>query len=258
MRDVVSAVRAECRRQRKRMAILDEMGMLARRLEAVERPHVGLSSSGSNPTRAEIHDFIAAHGPVGRGEIGRALGGSLNALDEKLKGLRQAGEIVIDGERPHRRYRASRTKPVRSAASPPPARPAEVVVCSGPADLLALIAEHEPVSSARLRQMTGLDYQKVVEWGRALVRQRAVTFDGEGPDRSWRVAAERDLRAEILQTIAAQPEALNERRIALALRASYEQVVAICTALLDEGEVTLPEGSGYLLTERSRALEVVR
>jgi hypothetical protein len=258
MRDVMSAVRSEYRRQRKRMAILCEMDVLARRLAAVERAHAGQTSSRRNPTRTEIRDFIAAHGPVGRGDVGRALGGSLNALDEQLKRLRRAGEIVVDGERPHRRYRAPQTKPAQPASSPLPPRPAQVVDCSGPTDLLALVAEHGPVSSARLRQLTGLGYQQVVEWGRLLARQRAVAFDGEGPDRIWRALAARDLRFEILQTIAAQPGALNERRIALALRASYEQVVESCARLLDDGDVTLPEGSGYVVAERSSSLEIVR
>ena len=84
MADVTAAVRSEFKRQRKRMAILEEMDVLARRLQAVERSHSD-ASGRPNPTRAEIRDYIVAHGPVSRGEIGRALGGSMNALDDKLR-----------------------------------------------------------------------------------------------------------------------------------------------------------------------------
>ena len=249
MADVTAAVRSECKRQRKRMAILEEMDVLARRLQAVERSHPD-RSSGPNPTRAELRDYIAAHGPVSRSEIGRALGGSMNALDDKLRRLKASGEIVVEGERPNRRYRVLDTAVTRSGQPSEPRRPAQVVDCSGPTDLLALIVEHGPISSARLRELTGLDFQQLLEWGRMLTRQRSVTFDGEGPDRSWRPVAERDLRSEVLETIAAQPGVLNERRLALALRARHEHVVAICAQLLDDGVVTLAEGRGYLLNER--------
>ena len=254
MADVTAAVRSECKRQRKRMAILEEMDVLARRLQAVERSHTD-GSGRPNPTRAEIRDCIVAHGPVSRGEIGRALGGSMNALDDKLRRLTAAGDIVAEGERPNRRYRARDAAVAHSGQPSEPRRPAQVVDCSGPTDLLALIGEHGPISSARLRELTGLDFQQLVEWGRMLTRQRSVTFDGEGPDRIWRPVAERDLRSEVVQTIAAQPGVLNERRLALALRARHEHVIAICTQLLNDGVVTLGEGRGYLLNERLTTAE---
>lgn len=272
MDTLLSAVHSERERQRKRLAILGKIERLARKLDVDQasghpeparrarrerhvRPGRATSRSRSrpNPSGADIASFIAKHGPVGRAEINRALGGDLNSLDGHLKRLTGKGTIDVEGERPHRRYRApnARRPPEvlaasesRSSALTP--APAAVASCTGAEDLLALISEHAPVTTARLREVTGLGYQEIIDWGRILARRRAVSFEGEGPERTWRPKAERDLSAEVMAMIVAEPAVHNEHRLTLALRASYESVSSVCADLLDRDAISLTESNTYV------------
>jgi DNA-binding transcriptional ArsR family regulator len=200
MDTLLSAVHSERERQCRRLAILGKIERLARELDVDEasgrperarsargerqvRPGRAKSRSRPNPSGVDIARFIAKHGPVGRAEIHRALGGDLNSLDGHLKRLTGKGTIDVEGERPHRRYRAPnpRRPPEALAASESPSpAPVAVASCAGAEDLLALISEHAPVTTARLREVTELGYQEIIDWGRLLARRHAVAFEGEG------------------------------------------------------------------------------
>jgi hypothetical protein len=119
--------------------------------------------------------------------------------------------------------------------------------------LFALIARHGSVTTARLRQLTGLGDGQIIEWGRALARRRVIAFDGEGPERTWRPVARRDLTREIFETIAADPGRFNDHRLALALRVAYERITLACAELIDQGLVVLTEANTYLPTAGEQA-----
>jgi DNA-binding transcriptional ArsR family regulator len=279
MDTLLSTIRSECDRQRSQMAIWEQIESLVDKLdvrqEPVERtsePRVGsVRSTGqrrsrrqvrSNPSRDDILRFIAEHGPVGRREINRALAGDVNSLDRHLTRLVRAGMIEVEGESPRRRYRTPRADLSSTAAPSAEGAPRadttdERVPCSGPDELLSLIGAHAPITTQRLRELTGLGYQQLIEWGRVLARRRAVTFVGEGPNRSWRPMPKQDLASEVLATISADPATYNEHRIALALRATYERVGAACAALLDRGSIELTDAGTYIPASDATALAEV-
>lgn len=262
---IEAALEFERGRTERRMRTLDEIGELLRRLDdedadgamaAPEPPRPPPPAPAAPPREApanrnepdllyeRMRRYVLAEGPVAYGQIADAVGGTKSKLLLRLRWLAEDGAIAVEGRPPHRRYLAPET--AEGAAARPDAPLAATMSCEGPDELLDLIREHAPVSSSRLRELTGVGYPQLLTWGRALARRRDVTFDGDGPDRIWRLAGTPVLASEVLAAIAAEPGRLNERRIALALRAKHEHVVHACAELLDGGAVTLTETNTYL------------
>lgn len=273
MDTLLRVVRSECQLQRKRMTILGKMEALAQEWEAIEStpvsepkpaPHARTqrrtSSRGTsrNPSRAAICRHIGEHGPIGRADLNRALGGNVKSLDMHLRRLLRDGEIRIEGQRP-RRYRLSDAQtpnPSTHVESTRASRPTAVMPCTGEKDLLALITHHGAVTTRRLRELTGLGDGQIIQWGRALARRRVVAFDGEGPERTWRPVGERNLASEIRETVAADPGRYNDHRLALALRAPYERVALACAELIDQELIALTDDNTYVPVDGEEALEV--
>ncbi len=265
----------ELARSARRMRVLEDIGALLRQLDDDDDFGAGVATvpeAPRSPPRlpqrkavparqapARRHEpdalyerircFVVAEGPVAYGDIASIAGATKSTLLLRLRWLIEDGAIAAEGRPPHRRYCAP--KAARVPDPRPNAALAAVASCAGPEELLALIREQAPVSSSRLRELTGEGYPKLVAWGRELARRRDVTFRGDGPDRVWELAGAPVLASEVLAVIGAEPGALNERRIALALRAKYQDVVDACSELLDGGAVTLTDANTYLPVQRA-------
>lgn len=192
------------------------------------------------PSRDQVRDYVVRHGPVRRAQVLAALGGDPRKVGRKLQSLTRAGQLVATGPASRRAYGA----PLEASTSK---RQRPVETCTGPDELLALIRRLAPVTSQQLHEQTGCTYPDIADWGRELVLQELVTFEGEGRTRTWRLVAEpvQGLAREIAAMIAADPGGFDERRLALSLSASEQLVGVACAELLDRGVVRLTGRGTY-------------
>jgi hypothetical protein len=138
-------------------------------------------------TRAQVHEYVIAHGPIARRGLIEALGGPPDAMDKKLRRLVADGEIGVDGQRGGRRYRSPDASEVVSlpsiglskisASRTPPDR--------GVYPMYDLIVDMGGATTEQLMRRTGLPTNLVVEQGRRLIQLGLVRFTGVGDARVW-------------------------------------------------------------------------
>lgn len=145
------------------------------------------SPTRGHPTSEEVREYVIANGPLTRGEIVAALGGSPQAIDDKLKRLLAKGQIGADGRRGARRYRS----PNISAPIPAPGvEPLSVSPPQAPPDrgvypVYDAITDLNGATTEQLASHTGLPIHLVVEQGRRLLQLGLARFTGTGGDRRW-------------------------------------------------------------------------
>lgn len=199
-------------------------------------PAGGGTASVVLPTREQVRDYVVRHGPVRRKQVLAALGGDPHKVGRKLQSLAARGRLAASGPASRRVYHAPGVERLRS-----------VEPCDGPDELLALIRRVAPVTSQQLHERTGCSYPEIWDWGQELVLRELVTFEGEGRARSWRLVAEppQGLAKQVAALITADPDNLDERRLALTLRAPEHLVGIACAELIDRGMVRLSERGTY-------------
>jgi hypothetical protein len=140
------------------------------------------SAAGRATSRAQLRVYIATHAPVTRREILEVFGGSPHAIDNKLRRMVLAGEIVAEGRRGSRCYRppdgpANMPRPATLAHRSPPAR--------GVYPVYDVIVDMNGATTGQLMKRTGLPASLVVEQGRRLMQLGLVRFTGAGKTRRW-------------------------------------------------------------------------
>lgn len=219
-------------------------------------------AAARNPTGDEVVAWVGAQAqPVQRSEVHAALGGTLNSVSGTLRRLARAGRLAATGAHGQRAYDAlNRAAADRETSTADAATPAALPdrrqrlrlrePCAGPEDLHRLIEAHGPVSSEQVRDLTGCTLQEIAEWGIELACRARVAFEGDGRRRVWRLASEGAVRREVEATIAAQPGALDERRISLTTGIPQAQVGLACAELIDARRVRLEADNTYAPTVR--------
>lgn len=171
--------------------------------EAPPQPTPSINSSRTttretnttNPTGAEVYDYIVAHGPVTRRELLDALGGKSQAIDNKLKYLVAKGGIATQGTRRARRYIASRPSKSVTASSPAgDPSSSHDTPDRGVYPVYDAIIDLGKATTAELAHHTSLPLDVVVEQGRNLIRLGLVRFTGVGKMRVWLPAQSREIR----------------------------------------------------------------
>lgn len=138
-------------------------------------------------TREQVRDFVVACGPVRRGEVVAGLGGHPKTIDNKLRSLRESGEIEADGSSGAWLYRAPRRKAQPSDGGP--RRKAGPASSSTPErgvyPVYDAISDLGSATTDQLAAATGLPVNIVVEQGRRLRQLDLVRFTGQGDQRLW-------------------------------------------------------------------------
>jgi hypothetical protein len=140
-----------------------------------------------NPTRVQLREYIVEHAPITRRELLVALGGTPQAMDNKLARLLADGEIGADGRPGARRYRSPDTSEgtvapsITSSTTPTPQTPPE----QGVYPLYDAIVELNGATTEQLMRQTGLPTNLIVEQGRRLMQLGLVRFTGVGDGRMW-------------------------------------------------------------------------
>jgi hypothetical protein len=142
----------------------------------------GESAAGRATSRAQLRVYIATHAPVTRREVLEAFGDSPHAIDNKLRRMVVAGEIVAEGRRGSRCYRppdgpANMPRPATLAHRSPPDR--------GVYPVYDAIVDMNGATTGQLTKRTGLPASLVVEQGRRLMQLGLVRFTGAGKTRKW-------------------------------------------------------------------------
>lgn len=139
------------------------------------------------PTREEVREYVIANGPLARGEIVAALGGSPQAIDDKLKRLLAKGEIGADGRPGARRYRSpdKRSQITAAAIARLKVAPPRTLPDRGVYPVYDAIIDLNGATTEQLARHTGLPVQLVVEQGRRLLQLGLARFTGAGSERRW-------------------------------------------------------------------------
>lgn len=138
-------------------------------------------------TRAQVQEYVIAHGPITRRGLIEALGGPPDAMDKKLRRLVADGEIGVDGQRRERRYRSPDASEVVSL---PSIGLSKISALRTPPDrgvypMYDLIVDLGSATTEQLMRRTGLPTNLVVEQGRRLIQLGLVRFTGVGDARVW-------------------------------------------------------------------------
>ena len=155
-----------------------------------------------NPSRGEIREYVCAKGPVSRGEVLAALGGSAYAMNSKLKALLAAGQIAATGKPKALRYHAcegsERAKRGPAALRRQGARVANGIHPDAPPRgvyrVYDAIADSGGATTDRLMDATGLSEDAVIHEGRHLRRLGLVRYGRQGSERKWSPVLEREAR----------------------------------------------------------------
>ncbi len=140
-----------------------------------------------NPTTAELREHVVAHGPLSPSELVSALGGNAHAMDQKLRRLREDGEIAADGHAGARLYRAPAAPEVVTAPSvPAEASAVRALPERGVYPMYDAIVDLDGATTQQLSERAGLPTSLVVEQGRRLVALGLVRFTQAGQARVWR------------------------------------------------------------------------
>lgn len=137
-------------------------------------------------TREQVRDYVVAHGPVRRGQVVAGLGGHPKTMDNKLRSLRESGEIEADGSPGAWLYRAPDAK-----AQPPARGPRRKAGRASSAPERGVYPVYDAISDLggattdQLAAATGLPVTIVVEQGRRLRQLDLVRFTGQGARRLW-------------------------------------------------------------------------
>jgi hypothetical protein len=182
-----------------------------------------------------------------------------DTLRSRMKVLVDRAFVEARGATSSRRYRAASPAP-----KPPSTRDPERVrvdVRARRDEVLAAVGEHGPASFARLIELTDFGRGQLLGRLQELAKSSLVV---KNLDDTWQTTASKD--AEIaarngkgaehggpgpippqrraIQAIAADPDALTEQRLAIALGADREDVALACGLLLDSGDVAMnPDGT---------------
>jgi hypothetical protein len=139
-----------------------------------------------NPTRTQLRQHVVAHGPLSRSELVSALGGNAHVMDQKLRRLREDGEIAADGHAGARLYRAPAAPEVVTAPSvPAEASAVRALPERGVYPMYDAIVDLNGATTQQLSERIGLPTSLVVEQGRRLVALGLVRFTQAGQARVW-------------------------------------------------------------------------
>lgn len=196
-------------------AIAEELAVLHLRMNCLERaeeligPAYGLPGRGTgsprprstpptsskrrnrnhtrkNASREEIRDHVIKHGPLGRRDLVKALGGNPTLMSQRLKSLLDGGEIGADGPLGARRYRAVETFDVESTLSTIRQTAHAVLPERGVYPVYDAILDLNGATNQQLQKQTGLPKNIVVEQCRRLVRLGLIWCTQTGSARVWR------------------------------------------------------------------------
>jgi hypothetical protein len=199
MTTAIEAIRGELATLRLHINRLEcAEAMLGPAHELIEPPSSVVPSNGvmlttpkesrrRNPTRVQLREYIIEHAPITCRELLVALGGSPQAMHNKLRRLLADGEIGVDGRPGARRYRSpdvpERTvmPSIASGTTPTPQTPPE----RGVYPLYDAIVELNGATTEQLVRRTGLPTSLVVEQGRRLMQLGFARFTGVGDRRMW-------------------------------------------------------------------------
>jgi hypothetical protein len=207
MTTALEAIREELSMMRQRVSCLERAEVIIRpAYEPMEPPRPTAPTPpaakpasrrrlrSQNPSRTQLRQHVVAHGPLSRGELVAALGGSPKALDAKLRHLLEDGEVRADGRRGARRYRAPDVPEVVSAPSVSEKASASVALPErGVYPMYDAIVDLDGATTQQLSERTGQPTSLVVEQGRRLVQLGLVRFTQAGQARVWR-----PMRSEIV------------------------------------------------------------
>lgn len=198
-------------------AIAEELAILRLRINCLERaqaliaPAYGLPALNAKPqepgsagprqsrrrdrnhspksaSREEIRDHVVRHGPLGRSDLVKALGGDPTGISQKLKRLLDAGEIGADGPSGSRLYRASEKFDIESTLATIRQTAHTTLPERGVYPVYDAILDLGGASNQQLQAHTGLPKDIVVEQCRRLVRLGLIWCKRVGNTRIWRPA----------------------------------------------------------------------
>lgn len=191
---------------------------------------------------------------------GLADGTNPSALRSRMKTLVDRTLVEARGATSLRRYRATAPAP-----KPPSTRSAERVKVDVEArrdEVLAAVDKHGPATFSRLIELTDFGRGQLLGRLQELAKSSLVV---KNLDDTWQTTASKDaeiaarngktaersgpglipgLMRRAAMAIAADPDALTEQRLAVALGADREDVALACGLLLEDGDVAMnPDGT---------------